>query len=150
MKNATRYVLKVVFTTMVLILPVTLIIMLLYMNLFMSNNDSWNFDTHLHYPDLVILVITLFLSFLIAARSLPRSNGTGYQKSTLICIAVFLSALLFFIYLVLSGTLEKKTFDELFVSYLPSYLIAIVCMSIYQLNPETDHCFKFPPKKDIG
>ncbi|PTT03816.1 hypothetical protein DBR11_01160 [Pedobacter sp. HMWF019] len=147
MKHALQHALKAMFTTSILVLPVTLAVMFLYMKLMSVMQKQWSFDMHLNYLDLAALLTTLFFAFLLSAKSIPKFNGSYYRKNVIISTTILLSALVFSIYLFLSGNFRRQGFDELMISYVPTYLVSLLCMKYYKLSTENECTFKFLQKK---
>lgn len=147
MKHILQHALKAMFTTSILVLPVTLAVMLLYMKIITVTHRQWSFDIHLNYLDLAVLITTLFFAFLFAAKNIPKFNGNSYRKNAMIGTAVLLSVLIFSIYLFLSGNFRRQSIDELLISYVPTYLVAVLCMKYYKLSAENECTFKFLQKK---
>jgi len=147
MKHALQHALKAMFTTSILVLPVTLAVMFLYMKFMLVTHQQWSFDMHLNYLDLTVLITTLFFAFLLSAKNIPKSNGNGYRKNAIISVSILLSVLVFTIYLFLSGNFRKLGFDELMISYTPTYLVSVLCMKYYKLSAENECTFKFLQKK---
>jgi hypothetical protein len=147
MKHILQHALKAMFTTSILVLPVTLSVMFLYMKLMDVMQQQWSFDMQLNYLDLAVLLASLFLAFLLSAKNIPKSDGNDYRKNTIIVTATLVSALIFSIYLFLSGNFRRQGFDELMISYAPTYLVSVLCMKYYKLSAENECTFRFLQKK---
>jgi len=147
MKHILQHALKAMFTASILVLPVTLSVMFLYMKLMDVMQQQWSFDMQLNYLDLAILLTSFFFAFLLSAKNIPKSNGNDYRKNAIICTATLLSALVFSIYLSLSGNFRRQGFDELMISYAPTYFVSVLCMKYYKLGAENECTFRFLQKK---
>ncbi|WP_316827310.1 hypothetical protein [Pedobacter miscanthi] len=136
MKQALIYTLKVTLTTLLVCLPVTFVIMMIYLRLLPLIASNYSVSVNLDIKDAVVFIALTFCTLLFNMKKKGGIAQATYNKRSIKINAFMASIAIFLIYLLLRGKLMTLSVDEFLITYGPSFLITFICMGVYPLKNE--------------